>query len=70
MATVDRNALAHDLEALGLKAIAGAIRKGTVSVDRAMRQVERLRDQRREAGMHGCADGAQAVLNRYWGEAS
>ncbi len=65
---VDRNALASDLESLGLKAIAGAARKGTLDIERAMRSAERTRDKRQEAGDAKGAEAAQQVLNRWWGK--
>jgi hypothetical protein len=68
--TIDRDALATDLESLGLKAIAGAARRGTLDIERAMRSVERTRDKRRHAGDAKGAEAAQQVLNRWWGSAS
>jgi len=68
--TVDRNALAADLESLGLRAISGAIRNGSLSTERAMQSVERRRDKRREIGDDKGAEKCQAVLNRWWGKGS
>ena len=68
--TVDRDELALDLERLGLKAMAGAVRNNTLTLERVMRNVERTRDKRTEAGDSKGAEACQAVLNRWWGEAS
>jgi hypothetical protein len=67
--SIDRNALASDLESLGLKALAGSVRNGQLTLDRVMRSVERTRDKRREAGNAEGAEAAQQVLNHWWGKA-
>jgi hypothetical protein len=67
---IDRDALAADLEALGLKALAGSVRNGQLTLERVMRSVERTRDKRREAGDTKGAEAAQQVLNRWWGQGS
>lgn len=66
--TIDRNALADDLAALGLKALSSAARKGTIDTERLMKSVERLRDQLRNRGDQERAEQAQQVLNRWWGK--
>jgi hypothetical protein len=68
--TLDRQALATDLESLGLKAIAGAVRNDSISVERVMRSVERTRDRKRKVGDSKGAEAAQSVLNRWWGKGS
>lgn len=68
--TLDPQALASDLESLGLKAIAGSVRNGQLSLDRVMRSVERTRDRRRDAGDRKGTEDAQQVLNRWQGAGS
>lgn len=68
--TIDRNALASDLESLGLKAVASGYRRDTLSTTRVLRGVERLRDVRQRAGRTAGATAAQEVLDRYRGEES
>jgi hypothetical protein len=66
--TIDRTALASDLEQLGLKAIAGQVSSCRIPTDRALRAVERLADR---AAMHddrAKVDRAHLVLNRYRSE--
>lgn len=62
--TVDRNALADDMEALGLKALSAQVRNGRLPVDRALKAVERTRDRARNTNGKLLSD-CQAVLNRY-----
>jgi hypothetical protein len=65
--TTDRNALADDLEQLGLNAIAGAVRKGTVDDKRIKRSLQRTRRKRLEAGDRDGAKAVNDVLAKYWG---
>lgn len=65
--TIDRNALASDLEGLGLKAIAGSVRNGQLTLDRVMRSVERTQERKREVGDSHGAEAVQAVLDRWRG---
>lgn len=64
--TDDRQALASDLEQLGLKAISGAVRRGTLQPDRVKKSVERLADRLRSQKRDVTA--VEAVLERWWGE--
>jgi hypothetical protein len=63
--TIDRNALATDLEQLDLKAIAGAVRKNTISVERVLASVKRAYETRRFVGDTERADLAKEILDRY-----
>jgi hypothetical protein len=66
--TIDRNSLASDLESLGLKAIAGSVRRNTISVERALAAVKRTREIRRFVGDTERAALAEEILGRYRGE--
>lgn len=65
MSAIDRNALATDLEDLGLKAISSSVRRDTASVERALKQVERLRDRSARLGDAAKVDASNLILNRY-----
>jgi hypothetical protein len=64
--TIDRKALASDLESLGIKALAWATRKGTVSLDRALDSVKRLQEQsqRKASALANARPGTKAHLQR------
>jgi hypothetical protein len=67
--TIDRNTLADDLEALGLKALAPAVRKGTIDETRIQRSLQRTRRKRHEAGDVAGAKAVNDVIKRHWGKA-
>lgn len=66
--TIDRNALASDMESLGLNALAGSVRKGTVDDARIQRSLQRTRRRRHAAGDTAGVKAVNDVLAKYWGK--
>lgn len=62
---IDRDALASDLEKLGLKAIAGQTASGKLPVNRALKSVERFAERAAARSNAAQVDAAHVVLNRY-----
>jgi len=65
--TVDRNALARDLEALGANATAASLRNGSIGESRVRRNLASLRDAYQKEGRSALADSMQEVIDRHWG---
>ena len=70
MAEFDRNGLADDIAALGLKALSGSVRptsRAPLSLERVLESVERLRDKAAARGDSALADRANRVLDTWRG---